>query len=300
MKFTLLGTRGSRPILTPERIRYGGNTTSYKISVDGMNPIFVDGGTGIFREGVRAMKAGEHPYRACFLITHTHWDHILAFPFFSPLYDKDTKICIMGPRSEKYDIETLFEHQHAKGLIPIPFKQIRDQITFHELYPDQDFSIEQAAVKTLMLNHQGLTLGYRITANGKSVCIITDNAPIKNNHLSVLMKNWSKDRIREYEQEFTDKLIRFVAGADLMVHDCHFTIEGIIGKENWGHAYPEMAAELALKGEVKQLIIGHHAPEDKDTDVDQKVESARNYLRQIGYPNEVEIFAVQEGVELCL
>ncbi len=300
MKFTLLGTRGSRPILTPELIRYGGNTTSYKIDIDGMNPIFIDGGTGIFREGVRAMKAGEKPYRACFLITHTHWDHILAFPFFSPLYEKDAQIRIMGPRSEKYDIETLFEHQHAKGLIPIPFKEIKDQIAFHELHPDQDFSIEMASVKTIMLNHQGLTLGYRISSGHKSVCIITDNAPIRNNHLSALMKDWHKERLREHEQEFLDKLIRFISGADLMLHDCHFTVDSIVGKENWGHSYPEMAAELALKGEVKRLIIGHHAPEDKDADVDHKVESARNYLKQIGYANAVEIFAIQEGVELCL
>lgn len=300
MKFTLLGTRGSRPILTPERIRYGGNTTAYKISIPGMQPIFIDGGTGIFREGVRAMKNGDRPYRASFLITHTHWDHILAFPFFTPLYEKDTRIQIMGPRSEKYDIQTLFEHQHAQGLIPIPFQQIKDKITFYELHPDQEFSIEQARVKTILLNHQGLTLGYRISANGKSICVITDNAPIRNNHLSVLMKAWNKERMREHEQEFTDHLIRFISGADLMLHDCHFTVEGIIGKENWGHAYPEMAAELALKGHVKKLIIGHHAPEDKDADVDHKVEAARHHLEQIGYPHAVEIFALQEGVELCL
>lgn len=300
MKFTLLGTRGSRPILTRKRVKYGGNTTAYKITIDGMSPIYVDGGTGIFREGVTIAKSNPNGFQAHFLITHTHWDHILAFPFFAPLFSKDTKISIMGPRSEKYTIKKLFEHQHDKGLIPIPFDLFKDKIVFKELYPDQEFQIEEAKIKTVQLNHQGLTLGYRIDHGGKSICIITDHAPIENNHLGVMMKKWKKEDFKKKEREFYETLVNFVKNCDLMIHDTHFNNETIIGKENWGHSSPEMAVDLALKAKVKRIILAHHAPEDKDDDVEKKISSAKDYLKSLGKENAVEVLAVREGGEIWL
>ena len=300
MKFTLLGTRGSRPILTDEQVKYGGNTTAFKITIDNMDPIYVDGGTGIFREGVKISKTNSRGLRAHFLITHTHWDHILAFPFFAPLFMPGTKLTIMGPRSEKYDIKSLFEHQHNKGLIPIPFDIFKEKIEFKELYPNEEFMIDKAKVRTVELNHQGLTLGYRIENGGKSICIITDHAPIENNHLGVLMKGWKKDDFTAKEKIFYDTLVRFVSDADLMMHDTHFTKESIKGKENWGHSSPEMAVDLALKANVKKVILGHHAPEDKDGDVDKKIRSANEYLASIGRSNAVEVVALSEGEEIWL
>lgn len=300
MKFTLLGARGSRPILTDQQVKYGGNTTAFKITIDGMDAIYVDGGTGIFREGVEISKTNARGLQAHFLITHTHWDHILAFPFFAPLFMPGTKLKIMGPRSEKYDIKSLFEHQHNKGLIPIPFEIFKEKIDFKELYPNEEFTIGKATIKTVELNHQGLTLGYRIEHDGKSICIITDHAPIENNHLGVLMKGWKKDDFSAKEKLFYDTLVRFVTNTDLMIHDTHFTKEGIKGKENWGHSSPEMAVDLALKANVKKIILAHHAPEDKDIDVDKKIESARNYLKSTGKSNALEVVALSEGDDLWL
>jgi len=302
MKFTLLGTRGSRPILTPERIHYGGNTTAFKISLPGMLPIYIDGGTGIFREGIRIVNEEPKPFRATFLITHTHWDHILAFPLFTPLFDEGTQITIMGPRSERYDIKSLFEHQHNKGLIPIPFDRVKDKMIFRELGPDQTFTIEQATVKTVQLNHQGLTLGYRIEHGDKVVCIVCDHAPIENNHLGVLMKAWKSDHFAKHEKTFADRIVDFCQNADLMLHDAHFTKETIKGKENWGHSTPEMAVELALRANVKRVVLGHHAPEDRDEDVERKLESAREmlHLERIERAHDVDVLALREGEEVEL
>lgn len=300
MKFTLLGTRGSRPILTPQRTKYGGNTTAFKITIDGMSPIYVDGGTGIFREGVAVMQNGSRPFRAHFLITHTHWDHILAFPFFTPLFEKDTKITIMGPRSEKYDVKSLFEHQHDKGLIPIPFDMFKDRIDFVELHPNQRFKIGEADIQTVQLNHQGLTLGYRIEHGGKSICIVTDHAPIQNNHLGILMKKWDQEDFTEKEKEFYETLVDFCENADLMLHDTHFTKESIKGKENWGHSSPEMAVDLAARANVKKIILGHHAPEDMDEHVDKKIASAQAYIQSLGKGGSMEVVALSEGEEIWL
>jgi ribonuclease BN (tRNA processing enzyme) len=300
MRFTLLGTRGSRPILTRRRVTYGGNTTAFKITIEGMSPIYVDGGTGIFREGVQIVRGGQKNFRAHFLITHTHWDHILAFPFFAPLFSSDTRITIMGPRSEKYSIKALFEHQHNKGLIPIPFDLFRDRIDFRELHPNQSFQLELATVRTVELNHQGLTLGYRIEHGGKSVCIITDQAPIANNHLGTLMKSWEPKEYGRKEKAFEETLTAFVAGTDLMVYDTHFTKETIRGKENWGHSCPEMAVDVAVRAGVRRVVLGHHAPEDKDADVDRKIEAARTHLQSSGRAGGIEVGAMREGEDAWL
>ncbi len=300
MKFILLGTRGSRPILTPDRVKYGGNTTAFKIEIEGMSPLYVDGGTGLFREGVAMANAQPKGFRANFLITHTHWDHILAFPFFAPLFDEGTKITIMGPRSEEYTVEELFKLQHNKGLIPIPFSMIKDKMEFKELHPDMNFEIEKATVKTVQLNHQGLTLGYRIEHSGKTICVITDHAPIENNHLGVLMKAWKKEEFSQSEKAFYDRLVSFVRDADLMLHDTHFTQDGIKGKESWGHSTPEMAVDLALKANVKKIILGHHAPEDLDEHVENKINSARSYLKSIGKEGSVSVLALSEGEGIWL
>ncbi len=302
MKFTLLGTRGSRPILTPERTKYGGNTTAFRVTIEGMRPIYIDGGTGIFREGIRIVREEPKPFQAYFLITHTHWDHILAFPLFAPFFEEGTQVTIMGPRSEKYDIKSLFEHQHNKGLIPIPFHRVKDKMNFRELRPDESFALERAVIKTVQLNHQGLTLGYRIEHGGKALCVVCDHAPIRNNHLGVLMKAWKKEDAERDEKQFADRLVNFCQGADLILHDTHFTETTIKGKENWGHSTPEMAAELAIRSGARRIVLGHHAPEDHDVHVEQKLVSAREYLegrrREMSHP--INVLAMREGEEVVL
>jgi len=299
MKFKLLGTRGSRPVFSPDRVKYGGNTTAYKIEIEGMAPIYIDGGSGLYKEGVEIDKTGQ-PLKASFLITHTHWDHILAFPFFKPLYREGTKIIIMGPSYKGYNLAKLFESQHAKDLFPVPFSMIADRIEFRELSPGMEFDIEKAKIRTIQLNHQGLTLGYRIESDGKSLCIITDQAPIENNHLGYSINKWSDEEAKAKEEQFYSELVQFVKDTDFMLHDTHFDLAGIKGKEDWGHATAEMAVDLAAKGGAKRLMLAHHAPEDTDTMVEKKIRDAKEHARSIDVGKKLEILALSEGDEICL
>lgn len=300
MIFTLLGTRGSRPVFTPERVQYGGNTTSYKIQIDGMSPIYVDFGTGVYREGLNILENnGDKPFKAHFLITHTHWDHILAFPFFTPIYRDSTSVTIHGPRSEKYSIKNLFQVMHDKGLFPVPFSILGQQVTFKELRPNERFQLEDATIKTYQLNHQGLTIGYRIEHEGKTIAIITDNAPIQNNHLGYEIKDWPPEQTDQKEKEFEDGLVEFIRDADLMVFDTHFKMDTIKGKENWGHSTPEMSIDFGVRGNVKRILLAHHAPEDSDADIESKLTQAKTYLSGISDLN-IDILALSEGDQVCL
>ncbi len=303
--FQLLGTRGSRPVLADQFIKFGGNTTSYKVWGEGMFPVYVDGGTGLFREGVRLSKEITH---FTFLLTHSHWDHILAFPFFDPFYRANTHARFWGTSSFKETFEELFKHQFQTDAFPINFSELPASIRFKTISGGDRFVIplptlpqnllpqsqdaDEYAVSTYQINHPGIDLGYRIELHGKSVVILTDLAPIENNHLGHGMRHFEKKDEARYYQGLVD----FCQDADLVLHDTHFNEQNIKGKESWGHSTEVMAVNLALRSRVKRLILGHHAPEDTDTAIVKKYDTAR----RLAEPHGLEILIPQEDEILLI
>ena len=88
MIVTFWGVRGSTPAPGPDTVRYGGNTACVTVEIDD-RILVIDAGTGI-----RALGAAlRHDRRETFLLlTHPHYDHILGFPFFAPLYEPGARI----------------------------------------------------------------------------------------------------------------------------------------------------------------------------------------------------------------
>jgi len=80
------GSRGSIPVSGEEYNIYGGDTTCIEIRTKGDRIIIIDAGSGIRRLGNQLMEEGRYDFDIIF--THAHWDHLLGFPFFRPLYMK--------------------------------------------------------------------------------------------------------------------------------------------------------------------------------------------------------------------
>ena len=305
LNFQLLGTRGSRPILARDFIQFGGNTTAYKVWADDLFPIYIDGGSGLFREGAR-LDGKIHDFT--FLLTHSHWDHILAFPFFQPFYRPETQTRIWGTASFKATFEELFKHQFQTDAFPITYSELPSKITFKHVRSGERFRITSPNnslpepeeppkdkgynIETYQINHPGIDLAYRIEWEGKTIVILTDIAPIEDNHLGHGMRDFTAKDERRYYQ----KLVDFCQDADLLLHDTHFNEENIKGKESWGHSTEIMAVTLALRSRVKKLILGHHAPEDDDQAVTRKLERAR----RMAEPHALEVIIPQEDEILSL
>jgi len=297
--FQLLGTRGSRPIFDRDYVRFGGNTTAYKVWASGLFPIYIDGGTGLFREGCRVLGQVED---FTFLLTHSHWDHILAFPFFEPFYHAGTHARFWGTASFKETFEDLFQHQFQTDAFPIHYSELPAHIEFKTVMEGETFLIPEMLsngnsditsptsrgylVKTYQMNHPGYDLGYRITCNGTSIVILTDLAPIEHNHLGHRMEHFT----RADEQRYYQHLIDFCWDADLLLHDTHFNEHNITGRESWGHSTEEMAVRLCTEARAKRLILGHHAPEDNDAAILKKLENAR----RLGEPHGLEVLTPKE------
>jgi len=295
MIVTLLGVRGSRPVSTTDVLRYGGNTTSFKVEVRGMAPIFIDGGTGLYEEGIRLVKNGT-PEKIFFLNTHTHWDHILSYPYFRPLYEEGCDIVFYAPISLNRRFEELVRGQYNPRAFPVPFKTLKARQSYIDAMPGDCFTLDQTKVKCYQLNHPGTTLGWRLEADGKVLAVITDNAPIENNYLGEGMVEKSKVDPKEFENNFNDGLVEFIKDADLVIYDTHFSSQTIKGHRHWGHSTPDIAIDFCLKAKAKRLILHHHAPEATDKEVENKAEQAWQLVKD----HNLQVESGSEGMRIWL
>ncbi len=101
---------------------------------------------------------------------------------------------------------------------------IRAKLSFKSVLPNQDFLLgEQIRVKTFQLNHQGVTLSYRIEYQNHSAIIVTDHAPVTSTNL---MGEGMKDRavqFKDFPARFQADFLTFLKSADLVIFDTHFT-----------------------------------------------------------------------------
>ncbi|MBF0442472.1 MAG: hypothetical protein HQK54_11250, partial [Oligoflexales bacterium] len=279
--FKIHGTRGSRPSLKPYSLRYGGNSSSYEILTDEKYLVFIDAGSGLAKAG-RELGSGKQSKELHILTTHPHWDHILGFTDFEPFFCSENRIVLYGAGTELAKFKNLFLKLGYQNYLPIPISAFKAKIDFVEVCPGQSFFIgERIAVSTFQLNHNGITLGYRITYKGKSISVITDNAPIENENY--LFDGIDKTKIadfRKFEMEYNNGLTEFIRNSQLALFDTHFNEENL--RPDWGHGTPEIAAGFCVNAGVKMLLLGHHAPEDTDEDVDAKLVNVRRRYKDSG------------------
>jgi phosphoribosyl 1,2-cyclic phosphodiesterase len=100
MKVKIWGTRGSIPSPGPHTVKYGGNTICLEFRFEPDNRLIIlDAGSGIRHLGMELMQTEipKGPLKLDLFFSHTHWDHILGFPFFIPIYVPTTELNIYGP-----------------------------------------------------------------------------------------------------------------------------------------------------------------------------------------------------------
>src|SRR5258707_4024155 len=80
MRAYFCGTRGSTPVSGAEQLHYGGYTSCIALAHTGEPPtIVLDAGTGL-QQLTLALRG--QAFRGTLLLSHLHWDHTHAMPFF--------------------------------------------------------------------------------------------------------------------------------------------------------------------------------------------------------------------------
>src|SRR6185436_19430077 len=176
MRVTFWGTRGS--IATPGAgtTTYGGNTSCIEVRC-GSDILIFDAGTGIRPLGLALAKefAGR-PLTLHLFISHTHWDHIQGFPFFTPAYLPTTTINIYGSGGQGRPLERVLRGQMDADYFPVALGDMSSTLNVHE-FKGKPFQVGDVTISAAYLNHPGMTLGYRVSHQGKSVVYATDNEP---------------------------------------------------------------------------------------------------------------------------
>lgn len=306
IKVKFWGVRGSIPCPGPKTMKYGGNTACIELRFPEVNRhVIIDAGSGI-RDLANFMLANDlpkGPISTEIYLSHTHWDHIMGFPFFVPVYIPGTRIKVFGPVTyEDEPLEAVVGGQMKYRYFPVNMGELASSIEYQRLKEEPMIDLgDGITLSTAIINHPITTLGYRFSFRGAVFCTAYDTEPFRNlfvtdpnaSNYDELMAQEGEEAAREQNQV----LENFFRGADLLVHDAQYTrVEYEQGKVGWGHTPIEDAIAAAVRAEVKQLALFHHDPERSDDQLDAMTDlycttDANHPLR---------IFFAQEGQEIIL
>jgi phosphoribosyl 1,2-cyclic phosphodiesterase len=260
MRVKFWGTRGSTPVPGKDTIIYGGNTTCLEIDLEGGKKVIIDAGTGIRALGDKLESHGDE-IELYLLITHIHWDHVFGFPFFLPIYKSSTRILVDGYSQCMKGLRYSFDNKMGDGFFPIRFEELNADIQFIDTLSKGYLEIDGVSIDTVPLQHPQGGMGFRFREGDKTLVFLTDNE-IGNDHGSL------------------DRYVAFCEEADVLIHDSHYTPEEISWHKGWGHSDYLSAIDLALKAKVKKLVLFHHAPERKDTDMIKMVILCQDIIKE--------------------
>ena len=266
-KLRYWGVRGTLPRPGPESLRYGGNTSCVSMSFGADRHFIFDAGTGIHALGSYLMARRER-VTAHIFISHPHWDHINAFPFFGPLYMPGNAFQVMGATHGDMSIRQIVGDQMDSVHFPVTMREFAAQLEFHDI-GETTMQIGDVTVRTLLLSHPGRCLGYRLEWGGRSLCYVTDNElfPLD---------------LPQHDSHYENRLTAFVAEADVLITDTTYTDTEYRRKIGWGHSAVGEVVRIAHAAEVKELHLFHHDPDQGDDDIDRKLEAARAQLNALG------------------
>jgi phosphoribosyl 1,2-cyclic phosphodiesterase len=275
LKLTFYGVRGSCPCPCEANRRYGGNTASIALEVEGEPPILFDLGTGL--RLLAASQPHDGTFRGTALVTHIHWDHVQGLPFFPPVDRPGARLDVYGPTQERGTLGEVFDDFMRPPYFPVQFSDLRGEIRFHDVL-DDDFEVGAAKVKVRPVPHCGRTVGYRVDWHGVSIAYVSDHqAPLGLDTVS-------------------DAVLELCEGVDFLIHDAQYTPEEFAEKAHWGHCTIDYAVLVAREAGVRRLCLFHHDPSHGDDEMDRLLEGARRTAARLGVD---EVTAAYEGMTLA-
>jgi len=250
------GVRGSIPCPGPHTVRYGGNTPCVEMQVGGKRLVF-DGGTGLHVLGQSLLS--KMPVDAHIFFTHSHWDHMQGFPFFTPGFVKGNTFHIYGAIApDGSTVEQRLNDQMLHPNFPVPLQIMQANLDFSDVIPGQSIHINDITVETVALNHPGEAVGYRVNWRGGAAVYMTDT--------------------EHFPDRLDENVLWLARNADILIYDCTYTNEEYHlpthPKIGWGHSTWQEAVKVAKAASVKTLVIFHHDPSHDDDFLDLVGEEA--------------------------
>ncbi len=287
MRIRFWGTRGSIPRPGPTTLRYGGNTSCVEVRAADGTLVVLDCGTGAFALG-RELTASRQLH-GHLLIGHTHWDHIQGFPFFEPLFVPGSQWEIYSAGGGEREIAETLAGQMTYEYSPIALEALDAQLKIRNLR-EGILDLGSIRVTAQYLNHPALTLGFRLEVDGARVVYATDHEP---HSLHPLDAPPGTAPVHHEDRRH----IRFLEGADLVIHDAQYLLDDFPAKAGWGHSPVERVVDYCLLAGARRLALFHHDPARDDAAIDHVCERAR---ARVPADAGLQVFAAVEGQDIEL
>ena len=298
MEICILGSNGAMPI--PNRY------PSCQVLRDGSTHFMIDCGEGSqTRFNLCQIKRSKISH---IFISHLHGDHVYGLPGLLSSYNlqgRTDDLYIFGPHGLKAFIRSFLIHSHLN---------LQYQLYINEHPTDKPNIVaryEGWTISTVPLIHRIPTAGYLFTFNSgkhrikpesleKYDLSIEDRKklvsgedihdknghPISNSNLTLppVIKRYAYCS----DTRFSNTLIPYVKGVDLLYHESTFTnADGNLAYERY-HSTAEEAAKIAKQANVGGLLLGHYSARYTDLSVFQ--EEASQIFSNVKLAVEGKIF----------
>jgi phosphoribosyl 1,2-cyclic phosphodiesterase len=280
MRIRFWGVRGAIASPSPKTLRYGGNTACVAVESEAGALIVLDAGSGFCPLGDELMHGpfGRGKGEMTLLLSHTHMDHLLGFPFATPVHIPGNRFTVYGPAASRKGLEELHEGLVAPAYSPVyTLDNIGSNLDFRSI-PRVPFEIGTVHAEARRFPHGigNYSWGFKLTEDAKSLAYISDV---------------------EYRRgAISPEDVAFVKGVDILIHDAHYTQKDYT--PDWGHSRIQDAILLAEAAGVARLIFFHHAPQRSDAEIDALVADYRQELHQRGV--SLRLDAAYEGMTIQL
>lgn len=270
MKFevTILGSSSSTPI-------FNRNPTSQLLNVNDKF-MLIDCGEGTQNRlqhfGLKANRIDQ------IFISHLHGDHYLGLVgLLSSLHlnGRSKPMEVFGPPELQEIVEIQFKYSQT---------QLRYPLTFHKTDPSRPgkiFESYDVTVETFPLDHRIPCTGLRFTEKQRQRKMIrakVEELAISPEHIQLIKKGFdytdSQGKVHPCADLSTDparpksysycsdticswNYLGYIQNSDTLYHEATFLHEMLPRAEETFHTTAQQAAEVALKANVGQLLIGH-------------------------------------------
>ncbi len=271
------GTRGSIPVSGVCYNQYGGNTSCLSLTSDTGHLFILDCGSGLRQLGDYLLSPAWQPVQTSpdttrrningyILLSHTHWDHIQGFPFFSPVFQPENQFNIIGWSNCSQTLASILAGQMEYKYFPVSMDKLPSHLSFYSIRHGEAV-LDGVKIRGCLLKHPTPSTAYRMEIGGKVIIYATDHEP---------------NELPQPDSEtllglnvINPVLLELAQGADLLIHDAQYSGAELLDHVGWGHSSIEVAVDTAIRSGVKRLILFHHDPSHDDPAIDALLASAR-------------------------
>jgi hypothetical protein len=136
----------------------------------------------------------------------------------------------------------------------VEVKELPCHVSFREA-ETTEWRIGGAKISVASVTHRGPTLGYRVEADGSSLCYIPDHEPGLGVELDDVEDEWISG-------------LGLARDATLLIHDCQYTDDEYPDHLGWGHSRLTDALKFGRRANAERVLLFHHDPLHTDDFLD--------------------------------